>query len=75
MFRLRIDWCEACQGCGTEIAVDVSNETPEACACPWCGSQVSVTITDKDREALGAASAAAADLESRLNSQLISHET
>lgn len=69
MFKLRINWQQTCQTCGTQLVVDFLDDWPAQCSCPWCGAVASVHVHDGDPEARERLLAAVIELESRINAE------
>jgi hypothetical protein len=69
MFKLRVDWHQVCESCGTEVVVDYLGCCPAECCCPWCGTLVKIDV-DADGDVKHRVSEAVSRLEGQVNSEL-----
>ncbi|HPP74836.1 MAG TPA: hypothetical protein PLU88_06915 [Armatimonadota bacterium] len=70
MIKLRVDWHQACQSCGTEVVVDYLDQCPKEILCPWCGAKVLIDIKNGNLDARERLTSALFALESQMNQEL-----
>jgi len=69
MIKLRADWHERCESCGTTLVVDFLDRFPMALPCPWCGATVLIEAENGQSEARTRLVAALRGFEAQANEE------